>query len=300
MLVALRDSLEGLPHYHADGRPELDLNGAEAGGQRLADEAGKVTCYDSLVGPDADASTKASEAEALFSVPTLASLGMDPVSAGATAESLVPGGESAGLTRLSNVCSRVSYIATFEKPKTSPSTFTEDPSTTLLSPYLKFGCLSVRRVWWDTQAAITQHKGKKSDIPENFHGQLLFREMYAVVERATGDAYQGVRGNEVARYMDWYLPNVYDKEGKLILPRPKGDPVSEERWAAFVEGRTGFPWIDALVRQLRATGWIHHLGRHSLACFLTRGQMWISWERGLEMFDELLIDADPNANPGNW
>ena len=50
------------------------------------------------------------------------------------------------------------------------------------------------------------------------------------------------------------------------------------------------------MRQLRQTGWIHHLGRHSVACFLTRGQGYISWERGAEVFDELLLDWDPAAN----
>lgn len=295
LLKELRKSLEGLPHYHSSGPPALDLNSSESGGQRLRDEAGKVTCYDTLIGDQSDAET-----EELFGVPSLSSLGMDPVACGATKDSLVPGGEEAGLERLTNLCKRTAYLATFEKPKTSPSSFTEDPSTTLLSPYLKFGCLSVRKVYWDTEEAIKKHKGKKSNIPENFHGQILFREMYAVCERAIGDNFQQVRGNEISRYMDWYLPNQYDSEGKQILPRPKGDQVSEARLSAFLAGQTGFPWIDALVRQLRATGWIHHLGRHSLACFLTRGQLWISWERGLEMFDELLIDADPNADPGNW
>ena len=54
------------------------------------------------------------------------------------------------------------------------------------------------------------------------------------------------------------------------------------------------------MRQLRQTGWIHHLGRHSVACFLTRGQGYISWERGAEVFDELLLDWDPACNAGNW
>jgi deoxyribodipyrimidine photolyase len=39
------------------------------------------------------------------------------------------------------------------------------------------------------------------------------------------------------------------------------------------------------MRQLREEGWMHHLGRHSVACFLTRGQCYISWERGAEVFD---------------
>lgn len=52
--------------------------------------------------------------------------------------------------------------------------------------------------------------------------------------------------------------------------------------------------------QLRLEGWIHHLARHSVACFLTRGDLYISWERGLEVFEELLLDADWALNAGNW
>ena len=45
----------------------------------------------------------------------------------------------------------------------------------------------------------------------------------------------------------------------------------------------GFPWIDAIMKQLREEGWIHHLARHSVACFLTRGHLWISWEEGMKV-----------------
>lgn len=44
----------------------------------------------------------------------------------------------------------------------------------------------------------------------------------------------------------------------------------------------------------------HHLARHSVACFLTRGHLYISWERGQEVFDDWLIDWDPSVNSGNW
>ena len=46
------------------------------------------------------------------------------------------------------------------------------------------------------------------------------------------------------------------------------------------QGQTGFPWIDAIMTQLREEGWIHHLARHAVACFLTIGDLWISWEDG--------------------
>jgi len=63
------------------------------------------------------------------------------------------------------------------------------------------------------------------------------------------------------------------------------------------------------MRQLKQEGWIHHLARHSVACFITRGQCYISWERGMEVFDgelvdrctltpEWLIDWDPASNVG--
>jgi cryptochrome len=67
---------------------------------------------------------------------------------------------------------------------------------------------------------------------------------------------------------------------------------ANERFLAWKEGRTGYPWIDAQMRKLKRDGWIHHLARHSVACFLTR-QMYISWERGAEIFDHWLIDWDP-------
>ena len=44
--------------------------------------------------------------------------------------------------------------------------------------------------------------------------------------------------------------------------------------------------------QLQREGWMHHLARHSVACFLTRGDLYVSWERGRDTFDRLLIDGD--------
>lgn len=67
------------------------------------------------------------------------------------------------------------------------------------------------------------------------------------------------------------------------------NPGALAKWA---NGQTGYPWIDAIMSQLREEGWIHHLARHAVACFLTRGNLWISWEEGMKVFEELLLDAD--------
>ena len=69
------------------------------------------------------------------------------------------------------------------------------------------------------------------------------------------------------------------------------------KWA---NAQTGYPWIDAIMTQLREEGWIHHLARHATACFLTRGDLWVSWEEGMRVFDELLLDADWSVNAGTW
>jgi cryptochrome len=66
------------------------------------------------------------------------------------------------------------------------------------------------------------------------------------------------------------------------------------------QAKTGYPFIDAIMTQLRTEGWIHHLARHAVACFLTRGDLWCHWEEGQKVFEELLLDADWALNAGNW
>lgn len=73
-----------------------------------------------------------------------------------------------------------------------------------------------------------------------------------------------------------------------------------DKWDAFVDAKTGYPFIDAGMRQLYKEGWIHHIVRNALACFLTRGDLWISWEAGLKIFLENLLDADWSVCAGNW
>lgn len=72
------------------------------------------------------------------------------------------------------------------------------------------------------------------------------------------------------------------------------------RLILLFQGQTGFPWIDAIMTQLHEEGWIHHLARHAVACFLTRGDLWISWEEGMKVFEELCLDADWSVNAGMW
>ncbi|XP_069804452.1 cryptochrome-1-like isoform X1 [Dendropsophus ebraccatus] len=208
----------------------------------------------------------------VYGIPTLEELGQDPVKLG---PHLYPGGESEALQRLDLHMKRTAWVCNFQKPNTEPNSLT--PSTTVLSPYMKFGCLSARTFYW--KLVEIYHGKKHSSPPVSLHGQLLWREFYYVAGAGIPN-FDKMVGNSVCCQVDW-------DENKEYLQ-------------AWTEARTGFPFIDAIMTQLRTEGWIHHLARHAVACFLTRGDLWISWEEGQKVFEELLLDADWALNAGNW
>jgi len=209
-----------------------------------------------------------------YDLPTLKELGVKEAE---LEPCLFPGGETVGLARLTEKISmqNASWVRNFEKPNTSPNSLA--PSTTVLSPHLKFGCLSARLMYWKLEEVT---KGAKhSQPPVSLNGQLLWREFFYTVGSNTPN-FDKMEGNSVCRQIPWG-----EEKDKL------------DAWA---EARTGFPYIDAIMTQLRKEGWIHHLARHSVACFLTRGDLWQSWEKGQQVFEELLLDADWSLNAGNW
>ncbi|KAJ4844629.1 (6-4)DNA photolyase [Turnera subulata] len=187
------------------------------------------------------------------------------------------GGESEALKRLRESISDKKWVANFEKPKGDPSAFVK-PATTVLSPYLKFGCLS-SRYFYQCLQEVYKDVQKHTSPPVSLAGQLLWRDFFYTVAFGT--------------------PN-FDrmKENKICKQIPWND--DDELLAAWREARTGYPWIDAIMVQLRKWGWMHHLARHCVACFLTRGDLFVHWEKGRDVFERLLIDSDWAINNGNW
>lgn len=181
-------------------------------------------------------------------------------------------------------------VVKFAKPDTSAAASIERPSTTCLSPYVKFGCLSVRTFYWRLReleiAATAARKVQISTPPVSLVGQLLWREHFYNVGAHVGSALSSVANNPICRQIAW-KDCARDSEAKAHLD-------------AWTNGRTGYPWIDAAMRQLRATGYLHHLARHSVACFLTRGDLYVSWVEGAAVFERDLVDADWCLNNCNW
>ncbi|RSM15579.1 hypothetical protein CEP52_000590 [Fusarium oligoseptatum] len=210
------------------------------------------------------------------------------------------GGETLALEALDKIIADKKYTAKFEKPKTSPAQF-EPQSTTLLSPFLHFGALSVREFYWRVKEVVDAYGKGASSPPESLIGQLLFRDMYFAAQAALGDVFMQTVKNPYCRFIPWHLPSKRDPKTGLVTGEYHVDSEEADIWfKRWKTGMTGFPWIDALMRQLKEEGWIHHLGRHAVACFLTRGGCYIDWERGCEVFEEWLIDHEPACNAGNW
>jgi deoxyribodipyrimidine photo-lyase len=96
---------------------------------------------------------------------------------------------------------------------------------------------------------------------------------------------------------DWFE---HVKARGLDAPRrePRWDEAGERfgRWCA---GETGYPLVDAGMRELRATGWMHNRARMVTASFLVK-HLHVDWRLGEAHFAELLVDYDPAQNEGNW
>lgn len=215
----------------------------------------------------------------LGNIPTLTSLGVKPPPSSNT----FIGGEGAALRRLERILDRENWIKSSNgKAKLSSNPFV--PSSTVLSPYLNLGCLSVRKFYKDVTVMLSKTGGNKKP-PVSLEGQLLWREFYYLVGTYTPN-FDKMKGNRICKQIPWR-----SKEA---------DDMFEEHLLAWREGQTGYPFIDAIMTQLKETGWIHHLARHAAACFLTRGDLWISWEEGAAIFEQLLLDGDWSLNTGNW
>jgi cryptochrome len=222
----------------------------------------------------ADVPNAAGPADPKYAVPTLTEMGYPEITP--PLKVLFPGGETEGLARMERHLARETWICEFEKPKTSPNSLS--PATTVLSPHLKFGCVSAR-LFYHRLAKVYAANKKHTKPPVSLHGQMLWREFYYLNGHGVPN-YDTMKGNPLCKQIPW-------AEDAALL-------------AAWKESRTGFPFIDAIMTQLRLEGWIHHLARHAVACFLTRGDLWQSWEAGAMVFDELLLDADWSINTGNW
>jgi deoxyribodipyrimidine photo-lyase len=143
--------------------------------------------------------------------------------------------------------------------------------TSQLSPHLRFGTLSAREV----EERARRHGGAGAAA---FVRQLAWRDFYAHVLLHHPD-------NRLLEHQPRMRALAWDDDPELL--------------AAWAEGRTGYPLVDAGMRQLRASGWMHNRARLVVGSFLTK-DLQLDWRAGEAWFMRWLLDGDVAQNNGNW
>lgn len=182
---------------------------------------------------------------------------------------LWPAGEQAAASILKNFCAE--RIAGYADHRDFPG----EPSTSRLSPYLAIGAVSARQCL----AAALAAGGGSEKGPTVWISELVWREFY----RHILVGFPRVCMGRAFKTETDALPWSYDKE-------------QFQRWA---DGRTGFPIVDAAMRQLLETGWMHNRLRMVTSMFLTK-DLFIDWRWGESHFMRHLIDGDLAQNNGGW
>ena len=146
------------------------------------------------------------------------------------------------------------------------------PATSRLSPYLRFGNISPRQIWHAAMAS-----GRSPDL-DKFLAELGWREF--------------------SYHLLYHQPDLATHN---FQPRFDAMPWVKDAAAlrAWQRGQTGYPIVDAGMRELWTTGWMHNRVRMIIASFLAK-HLLIDWREGEAWFWDTLVDADPANNPASW
>jgi deoxyribodipyrimidine photo-lyase len=149
--------------------------------------------------------------------------------------------------------------------------------TSMLSPYLRFGILSPRQAVVAARQAIRAAPDEDArHSAETWLNELIWREFYI--------------------YILYHHPRVRRENFRLPDVRWENNL---DHFAAWCTGQTGYPIVDAAMRQLQISGWMHNRARMIVASFLCKDLL-IDWRWGERWFMQHLIDGDPAANNGGW
>ncbi|MFZ2361367.1 MAG: deoxyribodipyrimidine photo-lyase [Anaerolineae bacterium] len=151
--------------------------------------------------------------------------------------------------------------------------------TSRLSPYLRFGMISARQAV--VAARTARQAARTSDAcygADTWLSELIWREFYVAILYH----FPQVRAGSFQRHYD-----------RISWANDEND------WAAWREGRTGYPIVDAAMRQLVQSGWMHNRSRMIVASFLVKDLL-IDWRWGERFFMQHLLDGDPANNNGGW
>jgi deoxyribodipyrimidine photo-lyase len=152
-------------------------------------------------------------------------------------------------------------------------------STSRLSPHLAFGEISIGQVWRQAEAAVRSGETPGSDEDLRiFQSELGWRDFsyHLLINQ------KDIRNRNIQRQFDRF---------------PWG--FNDTSFTAWCRGKTGYPIVDAGLRELWQTGFMHNRVRMIVASFLVK-HLQIDWRHGEQWFWDTLVDADPASNPASW
>ncbi len=182
-------------------------------------------------------------------------------------------GEAAAQEKLEKFCDRAIYD--YQEQRNYPGVH----GTSQLSAALKFGVIGVRTVWAATLAALENSRSDETQSNiKTWQQELAWREFY--------------------QHAMYNFPELAEGAFRETLKNFPYDN-NEQHFQAWCEGRTGYPIVDAAMRQMNETGWMHNRCRMIVASFLTKDLL-INPKLGEKYFMQKLYDADLSANNGGW
>ncbi len=184
-------------------------------------------------------------------------------------------GSAAAYEQLSNFCGGQQTILGYDDQRNFPAVV----GTSFLSAAFKFGVLGIRDVWQRTMEAYGA-----SEADEARRGVIVWQQ-----ELAWREFYQ---------HAMYFFPDLAKGPYRELWQKFPWEN-NEGLFQAWCEGRTGYPIVDAAMRQLNATGWMHNRCRMIVASFLTKDLI-IDWRWGEKYFMQKLVDGDLSANNGGW
>jgi deoxyribodipyrimidine photo-lyase len=185
---------------------------------------------------------------------------------------ILPAGERAAGDRLKDFLdSRIFYYADRRNDLSSDS-------NSRLSQDLRFGTISPREIYAACQRAADDCRASQRGGIQSFVNELIWREFYFQIL--------------------WHFPQVLERDFQEQFSKMEWHkaPGKLRRWC---EGTTGFPIVDAGMRELNATGYMHNRVRMIVAMFLTK-DLHLNWREGEKYFMQKLVDGDISANNGGW
>ena len=232
---------------------------------------------DSIVRPCYETPKKIRVPETLekSGIPSLMELGYEEIIIDNRTALTYSGGETEALNRIKEYFWDKDLLRTYKQTR---NRLIGSEYSSKLSAALSFGCISPRKVYWEIKKY--EEERIENDSTYWLYFELLWRDYFRFMFKKYGNA-------------------MFREDGIRKLKKTNIASNEDELFEKWKEGKTGIPFIDANMLELKHTGFMSNRGRQNVASFLIN-DLHVTWTKGAAYFEEMLIDYNPASNWGNW